>query len=102
MNASLLAALASPGARTPGSAAKSKRAGGGNEENNRSVRGAGAGRAGGGSGGSNDGDGERKSDVAPAFTVREPPSTPGRMENLRCVCIRLIPDRLEVQDAAKV
>lgn len=77
MNASLLAALASPGAKPvrrpakPPSAAESKTnttTAPERGKENMSAAAMGSPRP-----------------RAPSFTVPEPPSTPGRMENLRCV-----------------
>lgn len=88
MNASLLAALASPPGKTPAmkAATKPKRAesaiaAAASKSNNKENR-----RLQAGSAAAKGGDAEGFS-PAPAFTVTETPSAPGRMENLRCVLL---------------
>lgn len=88
MNASLLAALASPTGKTPATKAASKPkraesaisgASKSNKENLRLLAVSAAAQR-------NDAKGFS---LAPSFTVTEPPSAPGRMENLRWVVVCL-------------
>ena len=75
MNASLLAALASPGAKPVRRPTKPSSGAGSNAEEERGKENMSRSAA----------TANRGRPRAPSFTVPEPPSTPGRMENLRCV-----------------
>ena len=75
MNPSLLAALASPGAKPASRMAKQRAEK--DKENTTAVAGVMTPVA-------NKADRRAARPRAPSFTVPEPPSTPGRMENLRC------------------